>query len=355
MATSLLKNMDKYRDVDEDQLLGDLTEDELQRLTDELEEMDPENVGLPAGMRQKDQTKKDPTGPFKRDNLLAHLEKEAKEVEDKEDLVPFIGEKKGKAYIAPDKPYHPLDDQVTLEPELEEALSSASEAEICDIAAILGMYTLMSNKQYYEALGSSTIVNKEGLNSVVKPDEYKSVPDEPPNPTDVDTTLEKVKSNDSSVDEINLNNIQNIPVHVLKEYAEALKDNTHVKKFSIVATKSNDPVAFALAEALAVNRSLKSLNLESNFMTGAGILAIVESLKNNDSLTELKIDNQRQQLGNQVEMRIAEMLEGNQTLLKFGYHFMQQGPRTRASMAITKNNDLVRRKRIGVPSSPTGV
>lgn len=31
--------------------------------------------------------------------------------------------------------------------------------------AILGMHTLMSNQQYYQALGSSTIVNKEGLNS----------------------------------------------------------------------------------------------------------------------------------------------------------------------------------------------
>lgn len=31
--------------------------------------------------------------------------------------------------------------------------------------AILGMHTLMSNQQYYEALGSSTIVNTEGLNS----------------------------------------------------------------------------------------------------------------------------------------------------------------------------------------------
>lgn len=31
--------------------------------------------------------------------------------------------------------------------------------------AILGMHTLMSNQQYYEALASSTIVNKQGLNS----------------------------------------------------------------------------------------------------------------------------------------------------------------------------------------------
>lgn len=43
---------------------------------------------------------------------------------------------------------------------------------------------------------------------------------------------------------------------------------------------------------LTVNTTLKSLNVESNFITGAGILALVESLKNNTTLQELKIDNQ---------------------------------------------------------------
>lgn len=33
-------------------------------------------------------------------------------------------------------------------------------------AAILGMYTLMSNKQYYDALGTTGIIaNTEGINS----------------------------------------------------------------------------------------------------------------------------------------------------------------------------------------------
>lgn len=43
---------------------------------------------------------------------------------------------------------------------------------------------------------------------------------------------------------------------------------------------------------LKVNRTLKSLNIESNFITGSGILALVEALRENDSLTEIKIDNQ---------------------------------------------------------------
>lgn len=43
---------------------------------------------------------------------------------------------------------------------------------------------------------------------------------------------------------------------------------------------------------LKVNKTLKSLNVESNFITGTGILALIDALKENESLTEIKIDNQ---------------------------------------------------------------
>ncbi|XP_030206334.1 tropomodulin-1 isoform X1 [Gadus morhua] len=335
------KEMEKYRDIDEDDLLQKLTEEELQRLENELEELDPDNALLPAGMRQKDQTKKAPTGTFQRDDLLAHLEKSANEHPDKEDLVPFTGEKRGKAFI-PKKRSDPILENVTLEPELEEALANASDAELCDIAAILGMHTLMSNQQYYEALTSSTIVNKQGLNSVIQCTQYKAVPDEQPNATDVEETLRRIKSNDPDLLEVNLNNIRNIPVPTLKAYAAALKENSVVERLSVVGTRSNDPVAYALADMLKVNTTLKSLNVESNFITGAGVLALIEALQSNTTLLELKIDNQSQPLGNKVEMDIASMLEKNRTLLRFGYHFTQQGPRLRGSNAMMTNNDLAR-------------
>ncbi|XP_068127438.1 tropomodulin-1 [Hyperolius riggenbachi] len=346
------KDLEKYRDVDENELLNKLTEEEIRALEGELEELDPDNQLLPAGLRQKDQTNKTPTGPFHRDSLLEHLEKQAKELKDREDLVPFTGEKRGKPWIPKIQPVDPVLESVTLEPELEEALANASDAELCDIAAILGMHTLMSNQQYYEALASSNIVNKEGLNSVIKPTQYKAVPDEEPNSTDVDETLDRVKNNDSELEEVNLNNIRNIPILTLKAYAEAMKENTHVKKFSIVGTRSNDAVAFALADMLKVNGTLASLNVESNFISGKGILSLVDSLQYNTSLVELKIDNQSQPLGNKVEMEIANMLEKNSTLLKFGYHFTQQGPRLRASNAMMNNNDLVRKRRLADLDGP---
>ncbi|GCB60468.1 hypothetical protein scyTo_0009181, partial [Scyliorhinus torazame] len=215
-----------------------------------------------------------------------------------------------KPWIPKDKPVQSALDSVTLEPELEEALVNATDAELCDIAAILGMHTLMSNQQYYEALASSTIVNKEGLNSVIQTTQYKPVPDELPNSTDVEETLKQVMENDPELEEVNLNNIK------------------------------------AFAEMLKVNKTVKSLNVESNFITGNGILALVKALQYNNSLVELKIDNQCQQLGNKVEMEIANMLEQNPTVLKFGYHFTQQGPRLRASNAVMSNNDLVRQSRL---------
>ncbi|KFV11940.1 Tropomodulin-1, partial [Tauraco erythrolophus] len=331
---SYRKELEKYRDLDEDKILGALTEEELRKLENELEELDPDNALLPAGLRQRDQTQKPPTGPFKREELMAHLEKQAKDVKDREDLVPFTGEKRGMVILchADMACMHLL---LALEPAVTQVLFSFSFP-----VAILGMHTLMSNQQYYEALGSSTIVNKEGLNSVIKPTKYKPVPDEEPNSTDVEETLKRIQSNDPDLEEVNLNNIMNIPIPTLKAFAEALKNNTYVKKFSIVGTRSNDPVAFALAEMLKVNNTLKSLNVESNFISGLGILAVVEALQGNTSLIELRIDNQSQPLGNKVEMEIADMLEKNTSLLKFGYHFTQQGPRLRASNAMMNNNDL---------------
>ncbi|KFP46293.1 Tropomodulin-4, partial [Cathartes aura] len=159
-------------------------------------------------------------------------------------------------------------------------------------AAILGMYTLMSNKQYYDAICSGTISNTEGINSVVKPDTYKPVPDEPPNPTNVEETLRQIQANDGALEDVNLNNIKDIPISTLKAICEAMKTNTHVKKLSLVATRSNDPVASAVAEMLTENKTLQSLNIESNFITSAGMMSIIKAMYHNTTLSELKVDNQ---------------------------------------------------------------
>lgn len=348
MALPFLKDLDKYKDLDEDEILGKLTEEELKQLETVLDDLDPENALLPAGFRQKDQTAKGPSGPFDREKLLAFLEKQALELKDVEEYVPYTGEKKGKAFVPKQKPVQTyMEEKVALDPELEEALTSATDSELCDLAAILGMHNLISSSQLRDLVGSSSNgLCSDGFSNIVRGEKMAPVFDEPPNPTDVEETLQRIKENDPRLVEVNLNNIKNIPIPTLKEFAKALGANTYVKSFSLAATRSNDPVAAAFADMLKENRTLSSLNFESNFITGVGIQALIDALKENEALTEIKIDNQRQQLGTPVEMEIAKMLEENTKILKFGYHFTQQGPRARAAAAITNNNDLVRKRRV---------
>jgi len=45
------------------------------------------------------------------------------------------------------------------------------------------------------------------LAGVIKPTQYKPVPDEEPNSTDVEETLKRIQSNDPDLEEVNLNNI----------------------------------------------------------------------------------------------------------------------------------------------------
>ncbi|ERE76279.1 tropomodulin-3-like protein [Cricetulus griseus] len=296
MALPFRKDLTEYKDLDEDELLNNLSETELKQLETVLDDLDPENALLPAGFRQKNQTSKSATGPFDREHLLSYLEKEALEHKDREDYVPFTGEKKGKIFIPKQKPVQTFaEESISLDPELEEALTSASDTELCDLAAILGMHNLITDTQFCDVVRSSNGVNQEHFSNVVKGETILPVFDEPPNPTNVEESLKRIKENDARL---------------------------------------------AFADMLKVNKTLKSLNMESNFITGTGVLALIDALRDNETLTELKIDNQRQQLGTAVESEMAKMLEENTNILKFGYRFTQQGPRTRAANAITKNNDL---------------
>lgn len=135
MALPFQKELEKYKNIDEDELLGKLSEEELKQLENVLDDLDPESALLPAGFRQKDQTQKAATGPFDREHLLMYLEKEALEQKDREDFVPFTGEKKGRVFIPKEKPIEThKEEKVTLDPELEEALASASDTELYDLA-----------------------------------------------------------------------------------------------------------------------------------------------------------------------------------------------------------------------------
>uniref|UniRef100_A0A8C6UT75 Leiomodin-3 n=1 Tax=Neogobius melanostomus TaxID=47308 RepID=A0A8C6UT75_9GOBI len=299
-------------DIDEDELLAMLSPEELKELQSEMDVMIAPDDNVPVGQRQKDQTEKPPTGTFDHRSLVGYLywEKESNRMleEERECKIKEINEES------------PEDDQ-----KFEE---TTIKAEI-------------SNSE------NSTEQTQEGIKGADKetdpPPPMTSRPSG--NETNLESTLDKVRNNNPSVTEVNLNNIENIPKEMLLDYVNALKKNKHVKTFSIANTGVDENIAFNIANMLRENRGITTLNIESNFVTGKGIVAIIRCLQFNETLTELRFHNQRHMLGHHAEMEISRLLKANNTLVKMGYHFEQPGPRMVVTNLLTRNLDWQRQLR----------
>lgn len=161
-----------------------------------------------------------------------------------------------------------------------------------------------------------------------------------------DELMEQVQNNDPSLSELNVNNSEVIKTKTLIEFAQALHDNTHVKILALANCRADDHVAYAVASMLRSNKTITSINLDSNHLTGKGILSLIQALLRNSTLTELRFQNQRHICGGKTEMEMAKILKENTTLLKLGYHFELAGPRMTTTNILSRNMDRQRQKRL---------
>jgi tropomodulin len=207
---------------------------------------------------------------------------------------------------------------------------------------------MLNQEQYEASLRSERLTDDLGrFQGITKFSVPKAVQGTEKNDTNVEESLKLLKSNDPSLKTLNLNNIINMSIEQLKNVCSAVESNTQLKALFMANTRLTDPVAKVLAESVTRNKALTSLNVESNFITQVGVGAIMQAMKENTSITELRIANQSCQMGQKLENEIANILEANSTLLKFGFSFEHAGPRVRAHDAILKNIESVRKGRIG--------
>merc|ERR1719203_2658280 len=91
--------------------------------------------------------------------------------------------------------------------------------------------------------------------------------------------------NDPQLAVINFNNIHMPPPHVELRIApklmKALKTNTHVQELSLVNSNLQKESGPDLGAALSENKTLKTLNLESNWLESGAIRAISEGIAEN--------------------------------------------------------------------------
>ncbi|XP_043944710.1 leiomodin-2 [Protopterus annectens] len=370
------KELDKYEDIDEDELLASLTNEEIEELERELEDLDPD-INIPVGLRQKALTEKPATGSFDRKALMAYWEKETQRLLENEratpdkDLKKDLNEEEDNEDNFTESDSDDSDADIYTEEESTESEAAAvTEEESDDDDAEEN--TLEESGKSADAV-SATCNGHDAHNCTGYPDnrEFKNdcreniqrpakssqdtealpnlkmAANRPSgNPTVIEDTIEMVRDNDPDLTEVNLNNIENVTTEALVRFADALKDNSVVKAFSLANTHADDHVAMAIARMLSSNQSVMSLNIDSNFVTGKGIIAIIKALQYNTSVTEFRFHNQRHILGGQVEMEIAELLKNNNTVLKLGYHFELPGPRMSMTRILTRNLDRQRQKRL---------
>ncbi|XP_066452771.1 leiomodin-3 [Eleutherodactylus coqui] len=401
-----------FGDIDEDEILANLSPEELKELQSEMEVLAPDPQ-VPVGMIQRDQTEKAPTGQFDHRSLIdyLHWEKESHRMLEEErvpvTLLPseriIAREEEQKEEKSSDQENAESTEEQQ-EPE-QESNNKTSEDDHDEYNETIDeieeeMQTTQSDESETESQKEDKMDSEATEESqpespqneevtTNEPEEEKSeetspTTDESPDPdektedtkspekisklnipkklavdssfikmsarpsgnqTNLDRTLQSIRENNPDVKEVNLNNIENIPKEMLVDFVNALKKNKHVKTFSMANVGADENVAFTLANMLRENRSITTLNIESNFITGKGILAIVRCLQFNEYLTELRFHNQRHMLGHHAETEISKLLKANNTLLKMGYHFELPGPRMVVTNLLSRNQDKQRQKR----------
>ncbi|XP_054137137.1 leiomodin-3 isoform X2 [Melozone crissalis] len=392
-------------DIDEDEILANLSPEELKELQSEMEVMAPDPE-IPTGMIQRDQTEKPPTGSFDHRSLVDYLywQKASRRMLEDErvpvTLLPSEVTSKNHKYLlcissgiwrmpgteGKERHYQnehvsesrtqPGDtktdrsdkERVVEEDEKEDAEEEEEEED--DEEDEEENETELETKE--NCTNENSHINQISQKPVTEPGEIKEKPKENEkkisklnipqklaldtsfmkisarpsgNQTNLEDSLEKVRKNNPDVKELNLNNIENVPKEMLIDFVNAMKKNKNIKTFSLANVGADDNVAFALANMLRENRSITTLNIDSNFISGKGIVAIMRCLQYNETLTELRFHNQRGLLGHQAEMEIARLLKANNTLLKMGYHFELPGPRMVVTNLLSRNLDKQRQKR----------
>lgn len=324
-------NLDDLED-----LLSQLSPDDVTNLVDEMAG-DPDDVHLPASVRNSYRCSKAPTGTLNRDSLIKFVNEEGLKAPPKEEIVPFeLGKKRGKIFVPS---YNEAElaamaraaevaDAVRLDDDEEAALGGASTNDLMSLAEILD-----SNPQEFI------------MEAYADPLKYFE-PEEGPK-INIDECISKVKSNEKELKELNLTNIQDVKTEQWVDLFSAMKNNDNLVKFVASNASITDGAAMELIKALNVNETLKSLNLDGNMISPNTLGDMFEAINNGSKMEELHLSNQAQaNMGYRVESKIADAICKNKTLLKVGLKFQFTEVYDRVSNHLIANIDKRRADRV---------
>lgn len=122
------------------------------------------------------------------------------------------------------------------------ALEQASDADLVDLAGILGLHSMLNQDQYNAAiLNKGQQPSTDKFESIVKSTPPKKLlPPEPDNQVNPEETAKQVAENDPNLTELNWNNIKYIPRETFKRLFNGLKTNTNLTSLKLSNTGLTD-------------------------------------------------------------------------------------------------------------------
>jgi len=350
------KDLSQYDEVDVDTLLEQLSPEELELLAGDV---DPDDSLIPPADRCGYKCAKDSTGPLDRKQLIDHINDQAINEPDRPELVPYVpGTVRGKKWVPPPPPEPEAQEdniegvEIDLDDEFNSVLEIATEDEIVDLAAVLGFHSMMNQDQYHASLLNKERPQGMGWGGITKATKHKPLPAEPPNDTDPESSIERLKQGDAKLKELNLNNIRKMSDEQLTRLFSSLEGNSALETLCMANTGISDRHLDALTAALLENHGLRTLNLETNNISPQGVVRVMTAINKQHTIEDVRLANQQQSvLGNKIEMQLTELVEQNTTLLRVGIHFEFNDARNRVSRQLQKNLDTLRKIRHSSPAA----
>ena len=229
-----------------------------------------------------------------------------------------------------------------LDDEEKEMFDECTEEDLIEVAAMLKMNSLLTNDQI-----SAIEDGKKPTGSFhqsIKAAVPAPIVTEAEEETDLDVVvlMRCLKEDTDDLYFICINNIPKLEKNVLHEIFKRIGLSQKVRHVSLALTGINDDDAKLFARHLRYNETLETLNLESNMISARGIEPLMKSLTKHPNVREIKVSNQKNALGGQGEEQMANCIEQNPNIIKFGYSFMNSSARNKADRAILQHNDNIR-------------
>jgi Ran GTPase-activating protein (RanGAP) involved in mRNA processing and transport len=157
-----------------------------------------------------------------------------------------------------------------------------------------------------------------------------------------DAIMQRIREN--KLEEVNLSG-EDLSLARIQELAELLKNNTTIKKLTLSNIYNNvmrEGGAVLIAEALASNRTLLSLDLSNNAIDSAGGIALAKALQQNNTLKSINLSDNAVLVNEAGVKEFANVILNNKSLqhLVLNSNFLIKNRVSILSNALFYNRNL---------------